>query len=49
MSVKSILIINTVALAVSVVLIIGLGVLLIHAKKRLAENNIKLFDKKKQK
>lgn len=49
MSVKLILIIDTVALATSVVIIIGLGVLLLHAKKKLAENNIKLFNKKKQK
>lgn len=49
MSVKTILIIDTVALAVCVALILVLGGVLLHAMRKLAEHNIKLFGKKKQK
>lgn len=49
MSIRLILVLNSIALAGCISVIVLLGVLLFKAKKKLAEHNIKLFGKKKQK
>ena len=49
MSIRFVLILNTITLVICVAVIIMLGLLLFQAKKKLAAHGIKLFGKKKQK
>lgn len=49
MSIRFVLILNTIALVVCVAVIVILGLLLFQAMRKLAAHGIKLFDKKKQK